>query len=1074
MTTTYNAAIPYNSVLNYDGGAVVISSDDIPTWQLEVENPFTGTKGPLPEAIIDQMSFESSAPSAISFAAPNDSVGGDQLDDLMIVNLKANGANVLDGRWLLRGQGWDAGRKAQTKKWTGRHLLWDRLEHTVIQPGVRKLYSAKTPGYILNDLFLDAQARDVGYWSDFTWTFDVAKDSNGNSWPVTLGGLEYLPSAKYADIVANLVDKGVIEISLLGNEIRVTVPNTDGVVTAALLVVGQDVTDAPQQSSADNLVSDIVVLGDDGVAVVRANTETRAAYWREEAGISQGGTKDEGTLAVFGDVALSTGDAPRVQRTYALVVTQERPFLPLRDYAVGDWVRSQHGDDTPAQSYRVKQIVLKQEKGNWGGTLVLNDKFLENELRLTKKVDGIIGGATITGSSQTSTPDDLKDDTVPTPPTGVTGSSAAYVDSNGVTRAQASFAWDPPLTNTDGSVANDIDHYRVAYRYSEDTIWQWQDTDETQWFISPLDPGRDLLFFVRAIDTTGHWSGNQPQPYVLHTGSDTVAPPAPSTGTVASILGSFVFTWDGLTTSGALMPSDFKQAQLYASKVNDFNVDLDGQLVDSLRGAGTSYFNINGAQLGETWYFKTVASDNSGNRSPASAQASVVLQGVTGPDIVAGSITTNELAVGAVHAQNIETGAITAEKINIGQTVNLCQDPSFNNPDWRARRLTTEWAEQPLRWFFTDQFDFIKRNGYYLQALSRPDGVNGGRMYMCDWIDTQVGESYYFGVYASSGQFDPNPEATLRLGVEVTFEDGTVSSDGINYLTFHRTWLKYGYRFTIINTEWIKVRFYIQAMDMNAGDIAIDDVEIRGGVGTTEYSGSRGLIDPQGFYAYDADDNQTFLVDFRTGDVAARGEISSGFTGKRTVINPGGTYLPEIRFYPSSGDQYAYINATEASSFPFIGINAPDSPTDDPTNAMVLYDTSFALGAIKKSTAQINVGIEGNGNSGASGTLWFHGKIGNAYNTNGSFATGKFNLGDSPGSGSGTVIGFLGKPVGADPSSGAWHLFCTTYRTSAEKIQFLITAETATNFTVAYYPIAATWVSQPGRPFILNYWFVRA
>lgn len=1070
MTTAYDAGIPYDSVLGYDGNQPTVTAAQLPTWLLEVQDYFGGVSSLLPDANIDSMSFEDSAPSAISFTVANTSHGANLLGDLAIVNLKSNGQNVKDGRWILRGQGWNAGRKAQVKTWTGRHLLWDRLSFTVVQPGVRKLYSGKTPGFILNDLFNDAKTRGVGYWDQFTWTFNANKDSNGQAWPSVLGSLEYLPSAKYDDIVGNLVDKGVIEISLLGNEIRATVPNTDGATRPALLVVGEDVTDAPQQSSADNLLSDVVVLGDDGVAIVRSNTETRAAYWREEGGISQGGTKDVGTLAIFGDVALSGGSAPRVQRTYALVVTQNRPFLPLRDYVVGDWVRSQHADDTPAQSYRVKQIVLKSEKGGWTGSLVLNDKFLENELRLTKKVQGIIGGATITGSAQTSTPDNQKDTTVPNPPDGVVGQSVSYIDTNGVTRAQVSFGWNPPALNTDGSVATDIDHYRVAWRYSDDgpTDWRWADVDDTTFFLSNLDPDRDLLFFVRAIDTTGHWSGNQPTPYVLHLQTDTTPPPAPSGPLLASILRTFIVEWDGRTSTGGDMPSDFHHIEVYTSKVNNFDVYLDGDLRGTMNAPGQLTLAMYADLPGTTVYCKFVAVDNSGNRSPTSSQNFANVQGVIGADIVAGSITTNNIAAGAITAQLINAGAITADKIALGQTVNLVQDPSFNNPDWRARRLTTAWAEKPQFWFFTT--GFIDRNGYYLQALSKPDGENGGRMYVTDWIYTQLGESYYFGMYMRTGQFTPNPEATMRMGIEVVARDGTILTDGISYLPF-ATWTKYGYRFTIINQDWVKIRYYLRADNLTAGDIAIDDLEVRGGVGTTEYKGSRGLLDPQGLEAYDANENQTVLIDFRTGNFTAQGTIQSGFTGKRTVINPSSTFLPEIRFYPSTGNQYAYINATETSTYPFIGMNAPDDPVTNISNAAILFDNSVLVGAINKNTNEVQAGVEIIGSTKATGTVNLYGKMGYGSASHLMFSGGRWNMG-SPGVGPASFTPTIGKPNA--PSSGVWILLATVQWNAGERIAWHPTGEN-TGVVMTIHPTnAGGFVTSPSPAMLLNFMFVRA
>lgn len=1019
MTTAYNEAIPYNSELNYNGGQPIITPSVLPTFGLKVISK-TGTVSPLPEAQIDSVSFEDSAVSSISINLASTTVGASLVGDLCIFELNINGKPIQDGRWVCRGQNWNEGNKAQVKTFTGRHLLWDRLEHTIVWNDKRYLYSSKTPGFIMNDLFTAAQTRDVGYWDNFTWTFDAVKDSAGRAWPTAIN-IEYLPSAKYSDVIANLVDKGILEIHLTGNEIQAYVPDTFGRVTPVLLVVGEDVTDAPQQSSADNLVSHVLVLGDENISVTRSDPTTASTYWREEQGISQGGTKDEGTLSVFGDVALSGGDRPRVQRTYELVLTQERQSLPIRDYIVGDWVRTQHATG-PAQSFRVKQITLKRDNGRLTGSLVLNDKFVENELRLVKKVDGIIGGATITGSSQTSTgSEDDKDTTVPNPPTGVVGSATPYIDGNGVTKILAQFSWTPPLTNTDGSVVTDIDFYRAAWKYADlpaSVPWTWRDTDATSGVdtntiaISPLDPGRQLLFYVRAIDKTGHWSGNQPVVYVLDLGTDTIPPLQPSMPVGSSVLKTLVAQWDGLDLNGNPPPVDFDHIEVWSSPVNSFGTsDASAMMHGTMAHAGLFYITSTPYEIGQTVYLRFVALDHSGNRSPLSATGSTVMTGVTGPDITAGSITTNELAVGSVKAQNIDVGAVNAQKITFGQTVNLVPDPSFDDPVWRARRIAS--AEQPSRWFFTDAFDFIKRNGYYLQALSQPDGVNGGRMYVTDWINTQLGESYYFGVYASSGQFDPNVEATLRLGVEVTFSDGSISSDGINYTTFHRTWIKYGYRFTMINPAWTKVRFYVQAMDINAGDIIMDDWEVRGSVGTTESAGSRGLIDPLGLFAYDANDVETVAIDFRTGDVTARGTITSGFEGKRTEVNPGSTYLPEIRFYPSAGSQYAYINAVDGGggTTPFIGVNAPDSG-GPPQRAfkMILTDNNMMIGEYTKDTI-VNTGTAIHGDVG-DGYLYFVGKVPfQPLNTRGMVIGGRFATVGGVGSGGGTTTLTVSKPT---------------------------------------------------------------
>lgn len=986
MTTTYDANIPYDSNINYDGGTSVVTPTLLPTFALKIKSK-AGLTSPLPEAQVDSVSFEDSMASAISFKVAKGTVGESLVGDYSIVSMTQNGKDILDGRWFLRGKGWNAGEDGQVKSYTGKSLLWDRLERTTIQPSaLGHKYTAKSPGFILDQLFAEAQARDVGYWDSFTWTFDNAKDSFGKGWPAVLGEIEYLTTAKYSDIVANMVDKGLIDIHLLGDEIQVSVQNSSGRVTPALLVVGKDLSDAPQISSADNILSHVTVLGDDGVAVTRVNPVTAAAYWREEGAISQGGTKDQGTLSLFGDVALSGGDAPRVQRTYGLVITSERPFLPIRDYQVGDWVRAQHGDESRL-SVRVKQIVLKQDPSNktWGGSLVLNDKFIENELRLVKKVDGIIGGATITGSAQTSTPDDLKDTGIPEMPDNFVLQTQVYQNNEGVTRVAVTATWDQVTTNTDSTLATDMATYVVAWFYTDLGINSRTRIDvdypNTTVTWSDVDPGRSISAYVYAKDSGGHYSALHPIVELI-TGADNIAPAVPTGPALLSLLRTAIIQWDGKASSGQPMLSvspDFKHIEIWSSSVNNFDPDTQGTYRGTMATAGQFYMNGYSYTIGSTVYYKFIAVDRSGNRSAPSGQNSNVMTGIAAPDIQAGAITANALAVGSVTAQAILAGAITADKISLGQTMNLVPDPSFNNADWRARRLTTEWSEKPSRWFF--KLGPLQRNGYYLQALSQVDGVNGGRMYITGQIPCMTGETYYVGTYVTIGEFAPNAEATLYVGWEGVRANGEVVTGGQSFVPTG-IWRKAGYLLPISDIDMVQIRFFVRADNIDAGDIAMDDWEVRSGVGTTETAGPRLLLTPPRLEAYNASEQRTVLIEASTGDVVIRGSLLSGYGGKRVEVNPGSTYLPEIRFYATSSDTaFAYINAVDGGggTVPLIGVNAPD--TGAASNAMILYDNGAQFGEITKATG-IMTGPGVQTGSGSSGYLWLYGKLPSDTNRN--------------------------------------------------------------------------------------------
>lgn len=96
------------------------------------------------------------------------------------------------------------------------------------------------------------------------------------------------------------------------------------------------------------------------------------------------------------------------------------------------------------------------------------------------------------------------------------------------------------------------------------------------------------------------------------------------------------------------------------------------------------------------------------------------------------------------------------------------------------------------------------------------------------------------------------------------------------------------------------------------------------------YSGTPGAARSQqsvlGFEAYDAANTRTFFVESATGNVDIVGTFQSGKFGKRLVINPEQTSVPEIWFIPTTGSvRHAYINSVVESGDPqriWLGLNS--------------------------------------------------------------------------------------------------------------------------------------------------------
>jgi hypothetical protein len=106
---------------------------------------------------------------------------------------------------------------------------------------------------------------------------------------------------------------------------------------------------------------------------------------------------------------------------------------------------------------------------------------------------------------------------------------------------------------------------------------------------------------------------------------------------------------------------------------------------------------------------------------------------------------------------------------------------------------------------------------------------------------------------------------------------------------------------------------------VTAGTIAAD--WIVGARIKTADTGARVELNAAGLQAFNSGGTQTVSIDSATGNVAILGQLVSGTTGRRLEINPTATFLPEIRFYASSGSNYAYINASSLGTSADLGMN---------------------------------------------------------------------------------------------------------------------------------------------------------
>ncbi|SDH36780.1 fibronectin type III domain-containing protein [Nonomuraea jiangxiensis] len=252
---------------------------------------------------------------------------------------------------------------------------------------------------------------------------------------------------------------------------------------------------------------------------------------------------------------------------------------------MGDFVLAP-GDGAAPQSLRIRQITLSCDAdGLIGGNLILNDRFLETDIKLARQAAGILNGGISSGGSGSDPAPDT-DGRVPAAPTGLIVQASAYLDQHGYAQGQATVTWGAVDSDVAG-VALDPDGYEVyARRNLAGELWLMVGqtaSGDLQTTVSPLVVGWEYAFKVRALNAGV--KGVFSEPVVKLIPDDTTPPPVPSTPVVAARLGVIHVEWDGLGVGGVPMPIDFERVHVWMRDPLDAE-DL-GARVGYLDTAGT-------------------------------------------------------------------------------------------------------------------------------------------------------------------------------------------------------------------------------------------------------------------------------------------------------------------------------------------------------------------------------------------------------------------------------------------------------------------------------------------------------
>lgn len=447
--------------------------------------------------------------SAITFKYARDGVNADVLrNPYATIITYWKGVEIKNGRYIVLGVN-DSYDPVDSYFTVQGRSLFDIFRKVICRnpasPGTSYRFTNATPGGILHTLFVDAQMR--GAMTGITWSFTPTKTSGGKDWAKKVT-IEYKPGTKYIDIIRNMADQGLLDFEFNGtqlsgyNDSENCEDFTDDTGQFIELRAGVDYEEMPSRMSAEARANYSLIVGNNDVWMEATRApEGIGPYGREEQALSQGGMDDPVSIALVNENSLFMASRTKNEYTRKVIIRDGGP-IPGVDYKPGDWIFDRV-DGLPVR-YRVISVGIGvDDRGQAiSAALTLNDRIQEFGMRLARKVDGIIGGASADGSGNGIPSTRVQDRTVPRPPTGLQAESSTYADNNGYIQGAASATWLPPTTNVDGSTITDLSHYEIEHQTNGKIAWQAPSS------IGPMKLDRNLsVRFDRRGITTPGWVG---------------------------------------------------------------------------------------------------------------------------------------------------------------------------------------------------------------------------------------------------------------------------------------------------------------------------------------------------------------------------------------------------------------------------------------------------------------------------------------------------------------------------------------------------------------------------------------
>ena len=530
------------------------------------------------------------------------------------------------------------------------HSAW--AAHQVTQSDVRevedkgrlskRVFTNMHPGAIMATLLAEATARGSRL-KGVGWGFSAKADSSGNAWPKWTGTLELNVGTSLLKVYQAFAEAGHLDMRTRERDLY-AYPQEAAMLrrreSQVVLRHGVDIAEAPDKSTMEGVAGEVLFLGEEGLNFNLTNPEAPTPWGVWEEAVVQSNVRTAAAGRLLARRALESASATRVERTRELVFSNEQGPKPLVNYLVGDYVSAPNSQDA-LEPQRVMQITLTYDgqKGVVSGNLVLNDRFLEREIRNRRRTEQVLGASGSAGTGGTRANPSYVDLRTPESPELVLGEGTTYAAARGGYESliRTTWYWSEMATNGTYMGPDGVSYHQVRYR-----MFQEGDAAEglTQWFYPPHLEGDlrgTVLGPLEAINpTTRHpaiyeiqvrtfgingkvssWSRSTRTQVPL----DDTPPEPPSTPTVEHHLSVISVIWDGENNQGGQMPLDFSHIRIQQA------LDVEGVPPTALTWTelNTPQMDpiiheamLTGRPYGETYRYRLVAVDFAGNRSDPS------------------------------------------------------------------------------------------------------------------------------------------------------------------------------------------------------------------------------------------------------------------------------------------------------------------------------------------------------------------------------------------------------------------------------------------------------------------------